>query len=249
MSLKDIRIATCGIMMRVTFDIAMSSPNLEALTMRVNTHWSRPSIDDLTAIAQALQVDTKLHSLTLQGFVLDSDCIAAFVPAFYGNRTIKTLNMKRRAISRAGAVSFVEAMPQDHSLEAIAFDENGFDDDCAVRIIRTLCHTPLQALSLTGNEISQDGDTRIVRTLQDNEHSFTRLDLFNDSQDYRWHNFIRLEIDKLTWGNTLQLEKRTWVDLFLEQEAHTQEMIFLALERPKGWTTNAFPMHQTCLII
>lgn len=102
-----------------------------------------------------------------------------------------------------------------------------------MRILRTLCHTPLQALSLTGNEISQDGDTRIVRTLQDNEHSFTRLDLFNDSQDYRWHNFIRLEIDKLTWGNQLQLEKRTWVDLFLEQEAHSQEMIFLALERAK----------------
>jgi hypothetical protein len=232
-SLKAIHIATCGIMMKVIFDIAMSSPNLESLTFRVNTHWSRPSTDDLTAVAQALQADTKLHSLTIQGFVLDSDCIAAFVPSFHGNHTIKTLNMRCRAVSRAAAVSFVKALPQDHSLEMINFDENGLDDDSAVTIVRTLGHTPLKALSLKGNQISQDGDTRIVRTLQDNEHNFTKLELFNDSQHSQWHNFVRLEIDRLTWENQLQEEKRTWVDLLLEQEAHSREMIFLALEQAK----------------
>ena len=164
---------------------------------------------------------------------MDSDCIAAFVPAFHGNRTIKTVSMRCRAISRAGAVSFVKMLPQDHCVESINFDENRLDDDSAVTIVQTLSHTPLKVLSLKENEISQEGDTRIIRALQDNEYSFTKLELFNDSQHSSWHNFIRLEIDRLTWGNQLQVEKLTWVDLFLEQEAISREMIFLALERAK----------------
>ena len=53
-SLKDIRMATCGIIMQITFTIAMCSPNLEALTMRFTNHWARPSPDYLTAITQVL---------------------------------------------------------------------------------------------------------------------------------------------------------------------------------------------------
>lgn len=159
----------------------------------------------------------------------------ALAAAFHENRTIKTLTMRKTALrSGGGAASFVEALPQRHSLETINFDENGIEDDFAVRIVRTLCPTPLKTLSLVGNAITRRGCARIVDALKKNEHSFTVLELFQNSQHSSpWQNEIRLDIDMLTWENQLQVEKDTWVDLFLDQNDHTQQMFFLALERAK----------------
>jgi hypothetical protein len=139
----------------------------------------------------------------------------------------------RRSVYATGAVSFVEALPHDHALEVLVFDYGQFDDDSSVRIVRSLCRTPLKVLTLADSsgvsEISQEGCMRIIQTLKENEHSLTQLDLFQDSEDSPWQNKIRLEIDMLTWENCLQVEKDTWVDRFLEQ--HTSS--FRALERAK----------------
>jgi hypothetical protein len=83
------------------------------------------------------------------------------------------------------------------------------------------------------NEISQEGCTRIIQAVKENEHSLTKLDLFRDSQVSPWHNFVRLEIEQLTWNNRLQVEKDAWVNRFLEQDAPTKELLFRALERAK----------------
>jgi hypothetical protein len=73
-----------------------------------------------------------------------------------------------------------------------------------------------------------------VDALKRNKHSFTMLELFQSSQhSSAWQNAIRLDIDMLTWENQLQVEKDTWIDLFLDQNDHSQQMIFLALERAK----------------
>jgi hypothetical protein len=178
---------------------------------------------------------------------------------------------RRRAITLIGAMSFVEALPHDHSLEEIVLDEDGFDDyssavsivlqhehalevigydgirfvdfdrnlfvdDSVVSIVRTFCRTPLKVLSLAGsrgsNDIHPKCCIRIIQTLKENEHSFTKLDLFRDSQHSLWQNKIRLQIGKLTWNNRLQLEKDTWVAQFLQQDAPTQDLLFsAALER------------------
>jgi hypothetical protein len=228
-SLKDIRIATYTL--GIALDIAMASPNLEALSIRTITYYRIPSIEAIKALAQVLSVDTKLRFLTIEEFNMDSHRGTVLAAAFQKNQTIKTLIMRRHAISPAGAVSFVKALPHTHSLETIAFDFCGIDDDSAVTIIRTLCHTPVKALSLVDNDISQYGYESIVQTLQENKHSLTKLELFNDSQNYPWYNVIRLEIDKLTWDNKLQAERDAWVDRVLDDDAHTEEMVCFALER------------------
>jgi hypothetical protein len=93
-SLKDIRIATPSSDMKVAVGIALSSPNVEAVTIYV---WS-PSLNDVTAVAQVLRVATRLLSLTIEGFYMYSDTAVAFAAAFHGSRAIKTLIMKRSAM-------------------------------------------------------------------------------------------------------------------------------------------------------
>jgi hypothetical protein len=237
-SLKEIRIATHSSDMKVALGIALSSPNVEAVTIHVRRR--APSLNDVTAVAQVLRGATRLLSLTIEGFDMNSDMAVAFAAAFHGSRAIETLIMKRSAMSATGVVSFVEALPHDHSLETIVFDERGFNNYDSVSIVRALCHTPLKVLSVVVDncnweliyEISQEICTRIVQTLKENEHSFTKLELFPDSQHTPWQNAIELEIDLLTWKNRLRVEKDTWVDQFLEQDAHTRETLFrAALER------------------
>lgn len=60
---------------------------------------------------------------------------ATFAAGFQGNQTIKMLIIGYRAIDRIGTVIFLEELPQDHSLEAIIFNEIGFDDDSVVSIL------------------------------------------------------------------------------------------------------------------
>jgi hypothetical protein len=233
-SLKHIRITTFHGIMN-TLNLVMASPNLQALTVRCDF---TPSITDITALAQVLRINTNLHSLTIDSFFIHSERGAAFAAVFHENQAIKTLSIKRDgflciAINTDGGMSFAEALPHGHSLEKINFEDNGLNDDGAVSIVRTLCRKHLKNLSLVDNKISRDGYERIVQILRDNEHTFIKLDLFQDSQDSPWHKFIRREIDKLTWNNRLQFEKDTWVDTFLEQDAPSQELLFRALERAK----------------
>jgi hypothetical protein len=171
---------------------------------------------------------------------MDSDQGAAFAAVFHGNRSIQTLILRKEAFTSAeGALSFVEALPQDHSLEVIVLEYGPWytiNNDSWVRIVRSLCSTPLKALSLIAQDgwygINQEGCERIVQILKMNKHSFIKLDLFLDSQDSPWQNEIRLQIDLLTRKNRFQLEKETWVAQFLQQDAHTQELLFrTALER------------------
>jgi hypothetical protein len=188
-------------------------------------------------MAEMLHVDTKLNSLTIEELHINSDTGAAFAAVFHGDQTIKTLTMRIGAIDASGAVSFVEALPQNHSLEVIKFGYNRFDNESVVSIVRTLCHKRLKGLLLADSRewsgrISQYCCTRIIHTLKENDHSFTKLVLFRDSQDSQWQNKIRLEIDNITWKNRLQVEKYTWVDRFLDQDASTQNLLFCtALER------------------
>jgi hypothetical protein len=44
---------------------------------------------------------------------------------------------------------------------------------------------------------------------------------------------IRVEIDKLTWDNELQVERDKWVDQLFGQDTLFKELLFLALERAK----------------
>ena len=176
---------------------------------------------------------------------MNSDRAAAFATAFQGNQAIKTLIMRRNFEKVTSAVSLVEALPHDHALEVLVFDDDFDDmsvdenclDDAFVRIVSTLCRTPLKVLSLADStgfkEISQEGCTRIIQTLRENEHSLTKLDLFRDSQDSMWHNFIRIEIENLTWENHFQVEKDKWLDQFLGQHSPTKELLFLAVKRAK----------------
>jgi hypothetical protein len=234
-SLKDIRITKTDWSTSL-LDIVMASPNLEFMTIRFDSNQS-VSIEAFTAMVQVLCGHMNLHSLTIVGFQMDSDIAAAFATAFQGNQTIKTLIMRRDSVHATSAVSFVESLPHDNALEVLVFDEHEFNDDSLVRIVRTVCRTRLKVLSLATSsghsEISQEGCTRIIQTLNENEHSLTKLDLFRDSQDSMWHNFARLEIEHLTWNNRLQVEKETWIDQFLNQDATTKELLFRALERAK----------------
>jgi hypothetical protein len=214
-------------------DIVMASPNLEFLTIRNYTCY-RGSIKGVTAMVQVLCGHMNLHSLTFEGLQMDSDMAAAFATAFQGNQTIKTLIMGRNSVNATSAVSFVEALPHEHALEVLVFDEHEFNDASSERIVRTVCHTHLKVLSLVkSREISQKCCTRIIQTLSENEHSLTKLDLFRDSQDSMWQNFVRLEIEKLTWENHFQLEKDKWLDQFLGQHSPTKELLFLAVKRAK----------------
>ena len=233
-SLRDIRITLCSGLSN-SLDIIMSSPNLQALTIRTISDDYLPSVDEITALARVLHVNTKLHSLTVEGFMMDCDEATAFSRAFHVNRTIKTLTMRYLAISAAGAVCFAQALPQNHSLESIVFDTNWIDDNSAVRIVHSLCSTPLKALSLVGSSaMTPFGCGKIIRTLLVNKHNFTKLELFYDCQDSPWQNNIRRDIDILTWHNQLQVEKHTWADWFLNQNNRTRERICLyALERAK----------------
>jgi hypothetical protein len=232
-SLNDIRIDLYDWSTSL-LDIVMASPNLEFLTIR--NHACMLSIEDIKAIGQVPCGHMNLHSLTIERLEMDSDMAAAFATAFQGNQTIKTLIM-RRSVYSTSAVSLVEALPHDHNLEVLVIDAHHFNDDCSVRIVGQLCPTPLKVLSLVDSsgvsEISQERCTRIIQTLRETEHSLTKLDLFRDSQDSPWQNIIRLEIEKLTWNNRLQVERATWVDLFLEQDAPTKELLFLATKRAK----------------
>jgi hypothetical protein len=218
-------------------DIVMASPNLQFLTIQNDASHRHSIMATITAMAQVLCGHMNLHSLTFEGLQMDSDMAAAFATAFQGNQTIKTLIMRRNSVYATSAVSLVEALPHDHALEVLVLDENHFVDDSLVRIVRQLCHTPLKVLSLADSsgvsEISQEGCTRIIQTLRENDHSLTKLNLFLDSQDSSWHNFIRCEIEKLTWNNHLQVERASWVNQFLEEDDPTQVLIFLALERAK----------------
>jgi hypothetical protein len=242
-SLKDIRIDTFGDP-RFALDIALSSSSLKAATICVcaDGRYYVPSIDTIHAFAQVLRVDTKLHSLTMEGFNINAARGTALAAAFYENRTIQSLTMRKKALrSGAGAVSFCEALPKRHSLEVINFDENGIEDDFAMRIVRTLCSTPVKTLSLVDNAISRRGCTRIVDTLKKRRHGFTKLELFPPSEKSSpWQKEIRLDIDMLTWENQLQVEKDTWVDRFLNQEHRTPEMLFLAIERAKRVDSERF---------
>ena len=235
-SLKVIRIDTFGDP-RFALDIALSSPYLQTLTVCVcvDGRYYVPSIDTIHAFAQVLRVDTKLRSLTIEGFNMNAERGTALAAAFHENRTIKTLTMRKTAFrSGGGVVSFIEALPQRHHLEAINFDENGIEDEFALRMVRMLCTTPLKTLSLVGNAITRRGCERIVDVLKKNKHNLTKLELFQNSQRWStWQNQIRLDIDRLTWENQLQVEKDSWVDLFLDQNDYTQQMFFLALERAK----------------
>jgi hypothetical protein len=214
-----------------TLELVLASPNLQALTVRCEF---KPSITDLTNMAQVLRINRNLHSLTVERFYMDSDLGIAFAAIFHGNEAIKTLTMRQHAVKQTGAVSFVEALPHDHNLETIIFDGNSFDDDHVLSIVRTLCHKHLKTLSLLNtSRVSQDGYERIVQTLKENDHSFTKLDLFQDSEDSPWQNKIRLDIDMLTWENRVQVEKDIWVNRFLEQHTSSREVLFLALERAK----------------
>lgn len=107
-SLKDIRIDTFGDP-KFALDIALSSPSLKAATIRVcaDGRYYVPSIDTIRAFAQVLRVDTNLHSLTVERFNMNA--------------------------AHGAAVSFCKALPEGHSLEIIDFDENGIEDDFAIR--------------------------------------------------------------------------------------------------------------------
>jgi hypothetical protein len=242
-SLRDIRIDTFGDP-KFALDIALSSPSLKAASIRVcaDGRYYVPSIDTIRAFAQVLRVDTKLHSLTMEGFNMNAARGAALAAAFYDNRTIQTLKMKKKALrSGAGAVSFCKALPEVHSLEIIDFDENGIEDDFAIRIVRALCSTPVKTLSLADNAISRRGCGRIVDTLKKLNHGFTKLELFPHSEKSSpWQEELRLDIDVLTWENQLQVEKDTWVDWFLNHEDCTPEMLFHAIERAKRVDSERF---------
>jgi hypothetical protein len=123
-SLEDIRINDFNWSTSL-LDIVMASPNLQFLTIRYNEWGSgRPSVEDITAMMQMLCGHVNLHSLTFEGFQMDSDTAAAFATAFQGNQTIKSLIMRRDSVNATSAVSFVAALPHDHALEVLVFEEH-----------------------------------------------------------------------------------------------------------------------------
>lgn len=114
-SLKVIRIDTYGDP-RFALDIALSSPTLQALTICVcvDGRYYVPSIDTIHAFAQVLRVDTKLHSLTIEGFNMNAERGTALAAAFHQNRTIKTLTMRKTAFrSGGGAVHLLKLSHKD----------------------------------------------------------------------------------------------------------------------------------------
>jgi hypothetical protein len=234
-SLKDIRMQMFDSWTSL-LDVVMASPNLEFLTLR-NRVSRKLSSETIKAKVRMLCGHTSLHSLTLEGLWLECDCYSdtavAFATAFQGNQTIKTLIL-RQSIHATAALALLEALPHDHGLEVLVFDEHNFDDDSSVRIVRAVFRTTLKVLSLVkSREISDECCTRIIQTLRENEHSLTKLNLFRESEDYMWQNFFRLEIENLTWENHFQAEKDKWLDQFLGQHSPTKKLLFLAVKRAK----------------
>jgi hypothetical protein len=231
-SLKDIHVTSGRVRRHLVdlVDIAMSSPNLEALTITVDG-LCYSQVDVL--VAQLLDVITIVRSLTLEGFRMNSACAVNLAPAFRKNQTIETLTMRNGFCVECGAAKFIDFLPPGHSLKSISFDSDGryfqMKDNSGVRVIRALCQSSVNTISLTGYLLTAAGCERIVDILKTNEHSFTKLERFYDSHTLRWQNKIRLDIDMLTWGNQLQVEKRTWADRFLGQDNHSQETNFLCV--------------------
>lgn len=72
-SLKDIRTTMLGRHMRGALAITISSPNLEALTMHTISNYDDPGIDKIVDLAWFVERNTKLWSLTIGEFNMDSD--------------------------------------------------------------------------------------------------------------------------------------------------------------------------------
>lgn len=171
------------------------------------------SVDDISAIAEALPVNMKLKTLTLcQWRISSNGCLFVFAGAFQRHQTLKTLRILCGAtIPSNVAALVVEALPRDHHLEAISIRGSGrrlgsmsverIDDNSAARIVHALCPTNLKFLSFTGNNlISKAGAERIVQILKNNDNCFHKIELFEDRQIPDWRNEIRLGVETNTWA-------------------------------------------------
>lgn len=191
---------------------------------------SGASVDDITAIAEALPFNMKLKTLTLcQWRISSAGGTLVFAGAFHRNQTLKTLRILcGTTIPGNVAALVVEALPRDHNLEAISIRGRPptmawVDDNSAERIVNALCRTNLKFLSFTGNNlISKVGAERIVKILKNNDNCFNKIEFFDNEQVSDWHNEIRLEI-----------EKNTWAKRFLKiSDTRTQEVLLpFALKR------------------
>lgn len=195
---------------------------------------SGASVDDITAIAEALPSNMKLKTLTLCQWRISLDGgTLVFAGSFHRNQTLTTLRILcGSTIPCTVAALVVEALPQDHNLEAISIRGRGrrhdttmarVDDNSAARIVFALCRTNLKFLSFTGNNlISKVGAARIVQILKENDHCFNKIELFDNDQNSEWQNEIRLEV-----------ETNTWAKRFLKiPDARTQEVLLpFALQR------------------
>jgi hypothetical protein len=217
---------------------AKHNRNLKTLIM------SGLSAAEVLSVFTALDAPMEM-SCTLYDWVETSHPPPHFL-CFWREQVAKTLRLHFGTFIHPTTVAdMIESLPDSHSFEVFRIQRNLFeeshsvasllatkmDDGSAARIVGALCRTPAaKSLTFTGEKtISAVGGTRIIKILQDSDHNFTKVQLFDDDddgddEDSDWQNAIRVGI-----------EQHTWAKQFLKLDALTQEWLFpLALKRAEG---------------
>ena len=134
-------------------------------------------IKDVTALADALRVNTTLRSLTLSLYIEHTDGIKALADALRVNTTLTTLDFSDSCIGDYGAVVLADALQVNKTLTTLGLGRIDIGADGATALAGALqVNATLTTLGLGGNDIGADGATVLADALQVNT-TLATLDL------------------------------------------------------------------------
>jgi hypothetical protein len=197
-----------------------------------------PTVDRvINAFALCMSPIARLHTLALKEFNMDREQAAVFGRMFDKSISITELILLFGSVTnKEGALTFIEALPHDHSLKRIIFGNEWLDDDSSLQIVQSVMNTHIKKLSLRGNHLTEEGARRIVEFLKRNkDHSFTNIDLFYAEDRFNsplspWQRAIEKEVDELTWCNHMVVEKEAWFNKIMAEHDHNEDLFLRAVQ-------------------
>ena len=135
------------------------------------------------ALADALQINTTLTTLHLNGNNIGAKGAVALAEALLGNTTLTTLDLYLNSIGSEGAVALSEALLGNTTLRTLLLGRNDIGAECAVALAKALLgNAALMTIDLSFNDIGAEGAAALAELLRANK-KLTELDVSFNSID------------------------------------------------------------------
>lgn len=163
-------------------------------------------VQEAQLLREALQLNTALEALVLDGCELVLEHVAALGEALRTNKKLDFLSLKDNLLGEAGVAALCEGLCANSTLSELWLTSTGLSDVSAAVLGQALrTHTTLETLRLDDNNIGDDGATALSQALRANTFRLCTLDLESNLISDTGAASLGKALQENTWLKVLQL--------------------------------------------